>query len=81
MANQLTPIERRRAAIEADAPRRAHRAAINTKLSDALGANQAYLDLPTPTAAQTTAHCKRMARQLSGLIRLQLGELGDTSGT
>lgn len=41
--------------------------------------NRDYIALASPTAAQTTAEVKAMARQVNWLIRMVLGDLGDTT--
>ena len=50
--------------------------ALIDRLDKGLATNQTYLDLATPTAAQTTAHVKALTRQVSAMIRLQRRTLG-----
>lgn len=45
-------------------------ASIRDKLRLALGANNTYLAVTTPTAAQTTTQVKSLSRQVNALIRL-----------
>ncbi len=52
--------------------------AIRDAALQALATNRTYVDLATPTAAQTTAEVKALARQNNGLIRLLLGLLDGT---
>lgn len=73
--------DRRAAAKTAAAPRVQHATDLRTKLLAAMNANQTYIGLSSPTAAQTTAEVKLLARQVNALIRLQLGKLDSTDGT
>lgn len=47
----------------------------------ALDANATFLALAAPTNAQVVAHVQRLTRECSGLIRLELNQLDDTTGT
>lgn len=47
----------------------------------ALDANRTFLDLPTPTAAQTLAQVRRLTRQNNALIRLALRDVGGGTDT
>lgn len=53
----------------------ANRLTIEARISDALSDNAAYLAITSPTAAQNTAHLKKLTRQVSGLLRLVSGRL------
>lgn len=54
---------------------------VETKAVTALTNNATFLNLASPTNAQTLAQVKALTRQVNGLIRLLLGRLDDTSGT
>lgn len=56
-----------------DTPERDNRDAIEAQARQALAANRTYIAIASPTAAQTTAEVKALARQNNGLIRLLLG--------
>lgn len=51
---------------------------IRQRAAQALAANRAYLDLPTPTAAQQRTHLAALTRQNQGLLRFLLDDLDGT---
>lgn len=51
---------------------------IRRRALEALDANRMFLAASSPTAAQTLAQVRSMARQMNGLIRLTLGALDGT---
>jgi len=57
----------------------ANRETIRVQARDALVGNRAFLDLASPTNAQTLAQVKALTRQANGLIRLALGALDDVT--
>jgi hypothetical protein len=48
---------------------------LRSKASVAIAANNAFIALPTPTAAQVAAQTKAHARELNAVIRLLLNQL------
>lgn len=54
---------------------------LHGKARQALTANATYLAISAPTAAQNTAQVKSLTRQVNALIKLQLRDLADVSGT
>lgn len=56
----------------------ANQAAIYDAARQALGTNRNYVATASPTAAQTTAQVKALARQQNGIIRLLLNALDAT---
>lgn len=54
---------------------------VRDRLTQALAVDAAWLQIATPTGAQTTAQVQRITRQVSGLIRLALGQLETDDGT
>ncbi len=54
---------------------------IRAKAVQALVANATFLALGAPTNAQVLAQTQRLTRETTGVIRLLLGLLDDTSGT
>jgi hypothetical protein len=60
-------------AVVRDVTAEQNEAAIRNAARNALATNRTYVDLASPTAAQTTAQVKALSRQNNGLIRLLLG--------
>jgi hypothetical protein len=58
-------------------PQNVNRKAIEQAVEEALVTNKAFA-ASNPSAGQTTAHVKAMARQQNAIIRLLLGELDAT---
>jgi hypothetical protein len=58
----------------------ANQQSLQSKAKTALTANAAYL-AGNPTTAQAVAQVAALTRQINALIKLQLGQLDDTSGT
>lgn len=56
-------------------PERVNADAIHQRLRDGLQDNKDYLAIASPTAAQTAAHIKRLARRQNAIMRLLLGAL------
>lgn len=52
-----------------------------SKAAAALAANSSFLDIASPTNAQAVTQIKALTRQVNALIRLQLNDLNDISGT
>lgn len=59
-------------------PETTNRVTLDQQARQALAANRSYVNIATPTAAQTTAQVKALTRQQNGLIRLLLGMLDAT---
>lgn len=55
--------------------------ALLDKARAALTANATFLALTSPTNAQTLAQVQRLTREVNALIKLQVRDLADTSGT
>ena len=55
--------------------------ALQTKALAAIAANQTYLAIASPTAAQVAAQVALLTRENTAIIRLLLGQLTSTSGT
>ena len=60
-------------AADAASVRLANESTLRAKAQAALAANNAYIALASPTAAQTTAHCKTLSKECNALIRLVQG--------
>lgn len=58
-------------------PAMLNEATLLDRAAQALTVNRAFLDLASPTNAQTLAQVKALTRQVSALIRLQLRALDD----
>lgn len=52
--------------------------ALRSRASTALGDNRTFLNLASPTNAQTLAQVKALTKQMNGLIRLTLNKLDGT---
>ncbi len=50
---------------------------IRARLRAALGSNRTFLALDSPTNAQVVAQVRRLTRQMNGVVRLTLVDLGD----
>lgn len=77
----VTPNGRTRQTVFKPGSTGANRETILARASAALTANSAYLALPSPSAAQTTAQVQRLTRECSALIRLMTNALSDASDT
>lgn len=56
-------------------------ATVRTRAITAITSNRDYLDIPAPSQAQAAAQIKALTRQVTALIRLQLGQLDTDEGT
>lgn len=56
-------------------------ATLRDRATQAIAANNAYLAVPTPTAAQVTAQVARLTRQCTALVRLVTSLTDDVTGT
>lgn len=54
---------------------------LRQKAGQALTTNAAHLALASPSTAQNTAQVKALTRQVNALIRLQIDQTDDISGT
>jgi hypothetical protein len=54
---------------------------LRDKAATALTANQAFLDLASPSNAQVLAQVRLLTRQMNALIRLTVKQLDSTDGT
>lgn len=54
-------------------------ATIYTKAAQALAANTTFLGVASPSAAQVAAQVKLLTREVNGLLRLLVHQLGDGS--
>ena len=61
-----------------DDPAVTNRDTIEQQARQALATNRTYVGLANPTAAQTTAEVRALARQMNGVIRLLLNALDGT---
>ena len=55
--------------------------ALRSKIAAALTANQTFLAIPSPNAAQTLTQVQRLTRQMDAALRLLDGRLDDVSDT
>lgn len=53
--------------------------ALQAQAQAALTTNRAYVNLDSPTAAQTVAEVKALARAQNAMIRLLIGQFDDTT--
>jgi len=58
-----------------------NRSVLLSKAGNAVSANQTFLGLGSPTAAQTLAQVQSLTRQVNALIRLATQMLDSTNGT
>ena len=54
---------------------------LRSKITAALTANQTFLAIPSPNAAQTLTQVQRLTRQMDAALRLLDGRLDDVSDT
>lgn len=54
---------------------------LRNRATQALAANNTYLGIASPTNAQVVTQVGRLTQECSGMIRLLLGLLDDTTGT
>lgn len=74
--------ERPKTQAELDAATAAtNEAALISAARGAIAGNKTFLALASPTNAQTLAQVKALTRQMNALIRLQVRDLLDTTGT
>jgi hypothetical protein len=59
----------------------ANLATLQQKAQAALAANQTFLNLATPTNAQTLAQVQMLTRECTALIRIVISALDSTAGT
>jgi len=59
----------------------ANQQTIQQRAVSAMDANNTYLALAAPSNAQVAAQVKLLTRETTGLIKLALGLLSDTTGT
>ena len=54
---------------------------LRDKARTALTGNNTFLGIASPTNAQVSAQVKALTRQVNALIKLEVGDLSDTTGT
>ena len=59
-------------------PEESNRRTILSQAAQAMSDNRTYLAIGSPTNAQNLAQIRALTRQINGLIRLQLQDLGGT---
>jgi hypothetical protein len=59
----------------------ANRTDVLDKARAALATNATYLAVGAPSNAQNLAQIRALTRQVNGLIKLQLDDMGDVTGT
>src|SRR5690242_1024063 len=69
------------AAMDTGNTQTANRVSLESKAASAVASNITYINLASPTTAQTTAQVKALSRQVNALIKLVLNQLDDTTGT
>jgi hypothetical protein len=70
------------AAVDSGTARLTNKAGLEDRAAQALAGNQTFLNLASPTNAQTLAQVKALTKQVNALIRLRRDDLlDDTTGT
>lgn len=82
LARPYTPEENAEADARAQAQTEAtNEADLMAKARNAITGNKNFLAIASPTNAQTVAQVKALTRQMNAMIRLEVRDLLDTSGT